>query len=146
MLRKRVPAVFALALFVLPGVGRAEDKPIHAAAVPREFKGEYEWRDEKKPYTLTLKIDKIEEKDGTISFFGSHLYTPGDYKMKIEGTIDAKSRRITIRESDPSQDDSETDGSFEGTISKDLQTIEAVWTTKSTGNKGDLKVEAEKAK
>ena len=66
--------------------------------------------------------------------------------MKVEGTIDAKKRRVSIRESDPSKPDSETDGSFEGTISENLQTIEAVWTTRGTGRKGDLKVTAKKDK
>jgi hypothetical protein len=144
--QKRAAVFSALVLFVVTSAGWAQDIPIRAADVPREFKGEFAWRDETKPYTLTLEIDKIDEKHGTIRFSGSHLFTPGDYKMKVDGTIDAKSRRITIRESDPSRADSDTDGSFEGTITADLQTIEAVWTTKSTGNKGTLKVQAKKAK
>ena len=146
MLQRRSAVMCTLALFLASSIGQAEDKPVRAADVPREFKGEYEWRDEKKPYTLTLKIDKIEEKDGVIHFSGSHLYAPGDYKMKVAGTIDTKKRSVSIRESDPSRPDTETDGSFEGAISEDLQSIDAVWTTKGTGNKGDLKVKANKAK
>ena len=146
MLQKRVAVLWVLALVLIPSLGQADDKPIRVADVPREFKGEFEWRDEKKPYTLVLKIDKIEEKGGVIRFSGTHAYTPGDYKMKVEGTIDPKKRSVSIRESDPSKADSETDGSFEGTISEDLQSIEAVWTTKGTGKKGDLKVKAKKDK
>ena len=142
----RQPAVIVCALFLLTGAAPIEEKPIRAADVPREFKGQFTWKDADMSFTLTLTIDKIDEKDGVIRFSGSHLYTPGDYKMKIEGTIDAKSRRITIQESDPSRESSEIDGSFEGTISKGLDSIEAVWTTKSTGKKGDLKVEAKKSK
>jgi hypothetical protein len=146
MLQQRVAVLWVSALLLIPSAGRSDDKPIRTADVPREFKGEFEWRDEKKPYTLVLKIEKIEEKDGVIRFSGTHVYTPGDYKMKVEGTIDAKKRSVTIRESDPSKPDSETDGSFEGSITEDLQAIDAVWTTKSTGNKGDLKVKAKKDK
>ena len=146
MIQKHAVLLFALALFMLPGVGRAQDKPIRAADVPREFHGDFEWRDANMSYTLVLKVDEIKEKDGTIHFSGRHHYMPGDYKMKVDGTIDAKSRRITIRESAPSPDEAITDGSFEGTISTDLETIEAVWTTKSTGSQGDLKVRAKKAK
>lgn len=36
-----------------------------------------------------------------------------------------------------------TDGSHVGEISNDLKTITAVWTTMSTGQQGDLKLEAE---
>jgi hypothetical protein len=163
MLQKRIAVLWVLTLVLMPSIGQADGKPIREANVPREikeeseqrvrvadipreFKGEFEWRDEKKPYRLDLKIDKIEEKGGVIRLSGTHAYTPGDYKMKVEGTIDPKKRNISIRESDPSKADSETDGSFEGTISEDLQSIEAVWTAKGTGNKGDLKVKANKEK
>jgi hypothetical protein len=131
-----------LAIFIHPQPGLADVKQIRVGNIAREFKGEFEWRDEKKPYALMLKINKIEEKDGVIHFSGIHIYMPGNYKMKVEGTINPNKRSISIRELDPSRADSETDGSFEGTISEDLQTIEAVWTTKGTGNKGDLKVRA----
>ena len=146
MLQKRFVMLWVLPLFLLPSPGWSDNKPIRAADVAHEFKGEFEWRDQKTPYTLVLKIDKIEDKNGVIRFSGTHVYTPGDYKMKVEGTIDAKKRRVSIRESDPSKPDSETDGSFEGTISENLQTIEAVWTTRGTGRKGNLKVTAKKDK
>ncbi len=146
MLPKHIVVLWVFVLLLIPSPGRSEDKPVRAADVPREFKGVFEWRGEKKPYTLILKIDKIEETDAVVSFSGTHLYTPGDYEMKIEGTIDTQKRSVTIRESDPSRPDSVTDGSFEGTISGDLQTLEAVWTTRGTGNKGDLRVMAKKDK
>src|SRR5437870_5648788 len=101
MLQKRAVVACTLALFLLPGVGRTQDKPVRAADVPREFKGEYKTRNGGKPFTLTLKIDKIEQKEGEIHFSGSHLYTPGDYKMKIGGRINARSRRLLIWEYDP---------------------------------------------
>jgi hypothetical protein len=142
MVQRRVAVLWILALVLAPSLGRSDDKPVRVADVPRIFEGEFEWRDGRDPYTLVLTIDKIEEKDGVIHFSGTHVYTPGDYKMKVEGTIDPKKRSISIRESDPSKADSETDGSFEGTISKNLLSIEAVWTSKDTCNKGDLKVKA----
>ena len=146
MLRNRVAAGWVLAVVLLPGTGRADDKPIRAADVPREFRGEFAWRDDQKTYTLVLKIDKVEEKDGVIRFTGTHAYDPGDYTMKVEGTIDPKTRGVRIRESDPSRADAQTDGTFEGTLSADLQSLEAVWTTEDTGTKGDLKVKAKKGK
>ena len=146
MFLRRAAVVLVLALFLLPGIAQAKAQLVHSADVPREFKGQFKWRDGKITYSLVLKIDRIEEKGRIVRFFGSHLYTPGDYKMSVEGTIDSKTYRISIREFDPSRPDSETDGSFEGKISTDFQRIEAVWTTRTTGKKGDLKVEAEKEK
>jgi hypothetical protein len=140
---QRAGVIFlVLVLSPLATYGEAGDKPIRAADVPREFKGTFGWGADAERFDLALKIDKLAEKDGVIQFSGSHLYTPGDFKMKIDGTIDAKSGRVTIRESDPSRADSETDGEFAGTISRDGRTLEAVWTTSGTEKKGDLKVKA----
>lgn len=66
--------------------------------------------------------------------------------MKVEGTINVKSHRISIWESEPSKPGAETDGSFEGTISADLRVIEAVWTAESNGAKGDLKIQSKKSR
>jgi hypothetical protein len=150
MLQKRATVFLTLILLALASVGLAQDKLIRAADIPREFTGEYEWRGTKKLSTVSLQIDKIEEDDKTIHFFGRDFYMPGNYEMKIEGTIDTKSylltisEYVTISEHDPLQAQGVTDGSFIGTISADLQTIEAVWTTISTGQKGDLKLQAKR--
>jgi hypothetical protein len=139
--------VFCIVVFgAVAQDGFAQDKPIQATAVPREFKGTFEWRDAPQPYTVTLKIEKIAEKDGVLRFSGTHFYTPGNYLLHVEGIIDPKSRVLTIRESDPAQSGAITNGSFSGTLSKDLQTIDAVWSTTDTRAKGDLKVQAEKTR
>jgi hypothetical protein len=145
MLAKCTALLPALLVFALPPATAADGPPLRAADVPREFKGTYEWRDEQVRYTVTLKIDRVTEKDGVIRFSGTNLYTPGDLKTKIEGTIDARSRRLTLRESEPSQPEgADTDGAFVGTISEDRQAIRAVWTSKASGNKGDLELKAKK--
>src|SRR5436190_905922 len=103
MLTKRAAVCYALAVFAFPLLGRADGPPVRAADVPREFQGKYEWRDGTGSYELTLKIDTIGEKEGVLRFTGSHVYTPGDFKAKVEGTIDPRTRRLTLRESEPSQ-------------------------------------------
>ena len=144
MFQKLASFVLALALISLANIADAQDRPIRVADLPREFQGQYQWGDGSMPFTLILKFEKIEEKQGTIHFSGSHFYMPGDWKAKIDGTIDAKSGRITIWESEASRPGLVTDGSFVGAVSSDLQSIEALWTTNSTGNTGWLKVKAKK--
>ena len=133
--------VTALLLFATSASGEAaprlKDK---GPTVPRDFNGKFGL------YTVVLKIDSVQEKDGLIRFKGTHIYTPGDYTMKVEGTIDRKTWRVSIRESEPSHAGSDTNGSFEGAISEDFQSIDAVWTTEGTRNKGELKLKARKAK
>ena len=113
--------------------------------IPREFEGQFSWRAgvDTQPNHLVLKIDRVKEKDGILSFSGSHIYQSGD-RMRAAGTIDLENHRVSIRESEASSVDAETDGLFAGTISTDLQTIEAEWTSHSTGDKGELKLEAKK--
>jgi hypothetical protein len=140
-------AMFLIASFLCgPSAATEKDKPIKAADVPREFRGTFEWKDMSAAYDLILKIEKIAEKDGVIRFSGTHSYTPGEYVMKIEGTIDPKSRRISIFETEVLAGGGDLDGSFAGTISADLTTLEAMWTSDTSGKRGDLKVKAQKSK
>src|SRR5262245_12180123 len=65
---------------------RLKDK---GPTVPRDFNGRFGF------YTVVLKIDTVQEKDGLIRFTGTHAYSPGDYTMKVEGTIDRKTWRVS---------------------------------------------------
>ena len=49
---------------------------------------------------------------------------------------------VEIFESDPDRADFVTDGSHRGNLGADLRTIEAEWTTASTGARGHLRLEA----
>src|SRR5262245_5533891 len=69
-----------------PAAPRLKDK---GPTVPRDFNGKFGF------YTVVLKIDSAQEKDGLIRFSGTHFYAPGDYTMKVEGTIDRKTRRVS---------------------------------------------------
>jgi hypothetical protein len=146
MFRFLVVFCCTVVFLVLLRPAAAQDKPIRAADVPREFKGTFTWRDQQGSYMLTLKIDKIEEKDGLIRFSGTHFYKPSDCLMKVEGVIDPKSLVVSIRETEASLPGAILNGSFGGTLSKDLQSLEAVWTTTDTRNKADIKLQAEKPK
>jgi hypothetical protein len=120
-----------------PAAPRLKDK---GPTLPSDFKGTFGF------YTVVLKIGSVQEKDGLVRFTGTHVYSPGDYTMKVEGTIDRKTGRVSLRESEPSRADSDTDGSFEGTISADFQAIDAVWTANGSRNTGQLKLKARTAK
>lgn len=137
--------VILIALLVSPTFGQdgSGDKPVRAGDIPRVFRGEYAWREGagtwQMPSKVTLTMDTIVEKNGTIEFSGSDVYVKGnEYKMKVTGTIDPRWRFLTMKEVAVSSPVGMTDGSYEGTISRDLQTIDAVWTTSGTGKKGDL--------
>ena len=118
----------------------AEEKPVRSSEIPRVFRGEYAWREGagtwQVPSKVTLTIETIVEKNGMIEFSGSDVYVKGnEYKMKVTGKIDPQWRFLTMKETAASSPSGVTDGSYEGTISRDLQTIEAVWTTTAPARK-----------
>jgi len=139
---KRGMMVFAIV--VIPSLVQADEKKIRVADIPREFTGTFEWRSDEVLLPATLTIEKIEEKDGVITFTGVQHYANTGSQMKVEGTILVRNRRITIRESELTNTNAVIDGSFEGTISPDMQMIDAIWTTDSNGSKGDLRHMAKK--
>jgi hypothetical protein len=133
--------VTALLLFAATAAGPAAPRLKDTGpTVPRDFTGRFGF------YTVALKIDTVQERDGLIRFTGTHAYAPGDYTMKVEGTIDRKTRRVSLRESEPSRANADTDGSFEGAIAEDFRAIDAVWTPNGSKNSGELKLKATKAK
>jgi hypothetical protein len=141
MIRHRAALLFALTLTA--AVARASDGGLRAAEIPRGFSGEYRWRREETPSHVKLTIDRIEDEQGRIHFAGHDAYSRAGCRMKVDGVIDPRSRRVSFRESAPSAPRCVIDGSFEGTLSGDLRRIEAVWTTTSTGARGDLMLRAD---
>ncbi len=138
-----------LLCLVLPDSLRAEDKPLKASDIPTNFVGRLNWQFAPAadhtvivPDSFRLVIDNMEEKDGQI-FFAGHDINQSRSKTTIHGKIDLKTRHLTMKESEPADVHPVTEGTLEGTISPDLQTIEAVWTTQSSDKKGTLRLKAE---
>jgi hypothetical protein len=140
-----------LVLLSLPADGQTDEKPIKPANIPTQFTGQFVWlMDPSGPPGaadgITVTINKFEEKDGVILFSGADNYHDSGFTAKIHGKIDPQSHHFTMWESEPSNSNSTTDGSFEGTISLDLQSIDAVWTTRATGKKGKLHLQTAKTR
>jgi hypothetical protein len=111
-------------------------------AVPTTFSGTYKWRNEDKSYGVTLVMKKVQTEAGILKFEGIQTYQSGDYKVKVHGTIDPTTFKFSMKESEPSRADTTTAGEYQGKISNGLKKIDAVWTTRGTGNKGDLNLKA----
>ena len=64
-------------------------------------------------------------------------------EIKVKARVDKKNGTIEIWESSPRESEGfETDGSHQGTISSDFQRVEAVWTTRGSGDTGKLSLRA----
>src|SRR5262245_42197616 len=140
MMRTALAVTVALtcACFVVPA--QAQEKPPRMAEIPRTFRGTFLWDGSTGGYDVTLIIDKVRQENDTIHFVGSHTYPTAVHKMKVEGRIDLRTRKVNIRESEPSQPGAIIDGEFVGSISQDLSSIECTWSPQGAGAKGTLKL------
>jgi endonuclease G len=119
-------------------------KAVRPADIPIEYTGQYQWQGGGQPHEVTLKLSLIEMNGDDIRIVGTHTYAPGGYTMKVTGVIDRRTRRLTLLESEPNMPDAVTEGVFQGTLSEDFQSIEAVWTSAANGFQGALKLRAKK--
>jgi len=101
--------------------------------------------EERQEVTINVPTSFLDQ-EGNIVADGKGRYLsirggPHDINIKIK--ISPESRRFEMWEIDPDKDSGFlTEGSHVGTISKDLKTIKAVWTTTGTGEQGELLLEA----
>ena len=141
MVAKRLLVAVLLCLpLAVPAWG--QDSPA-AKKLPRKFTGVFEWRGENPlRERVVLEIDKVEERDGVLTFTGKLTYQSAKLTEKATGRIDLKMGKVSVRVSDPSGP-AITDGSFDGTISASLEAITCVWNGQNAGDmQGDLKLTA----
>lgn len=131
------------------GVAYGPDTSIDARNVPRQFAGDYQFKDEKgeNPVVpVVLKFDSVERQNDIIEFSGTQRIDSAGALLNVKGTIDALTRKFAMTENDPRNTEEqriENAGSYEGMLSEDLHAIDALWTTKKSGEQAVYKVRAE---
>src|SRR5262245_35498274 len=108
----RAALTVAVTWSCLVAASPSQEKPPRMAEIPRAFQGTCHWDGAAGVYDVTLVIDKVRQENDTIHFVGSHTYPTAGHKMKVEGRIDLRTRKVNIRESEPSQPGAIIDGEF----------------------------------
>ena len=115
--------------------------------LPRKYHGTFRWKSEQSIQIMSIAISEVfVDLEKNIMATGTGRYdTPdGGTNIDIKIKIVPDSLRFEMWEMDPKgTSDFITDGSHVGTISNDLRTIEAVWTTSGSGQQGDLMLQAD---
>jgi len=115
--------------------------------LPRHYSGTFNWHGNKSVQYVSIAISKVYiDSENNIIAEGAGKYTENrrDTNIDIIIKISPETLRFEMWEKNPADSGSfVTDGSHVGTISNDLKTIKAVWTTKSNGKQGDWKLGAE---
>ncbi len=149
-------AASALLLIALPAASPA-DTPRAATAfadrLPRAWCGVFRWEGEAREQHVTIRLDRVAARaDGAVEGDGPGLVRYEDeppvqaVPFHMRAVVDPATRRIEMYESiDRPRADYVVDGSHVGTLAADLQSLTAVWTTRSTGRRGALRMNARPA-
>lgn len=111
------------------------------ANLPTDYQGTFQWDNDPTVQEVKVRIDAVSiGTDRQVTATGSSVYTTLGQKTAINVTwlIDPVSGRFEMWEKDPTAADFVTDGSHVGVISTDLNSINAMWTTRSSGQSGQL--------
>lgn len=89
---------------------------------------------------VQLRIRGTRSSLTTLRFSGHHTYKC-DTTVRVRGSIDTGKGTFHMIEIGQPTETFVTDGSFEGRYSGDIDVIDALWTTRGTGETGLLKLE-----
>lgn len=146
-------ALPTLLLLLLPAIAQAEPPKAEAAfadRLPRAWCGVFRWDGDAREQHVTIRFARFAARaDGAIVAEGPGLVryedeAPGQaVPFRIRAVIEPGTRRIELFESiDKPRVDYVTDGSHAGTLAPDLRTMNTVWTTRGTGRRGTMHLNA----
>ena len=112
----------------------------------RTYEGTFQWHgpdltltSEKQNVSITVSNVSFDPGGNVIAVgVGEYNTTRGKTKIDVRLQITPNTLRFEMWETIPEDTDFITEGSHVGLISEDLKTINAVWTTTSTGEQGEL--------
>jgi hypothetical protein len=150
-------ALSLLLLLSIPGAhARAQEAPPGAAFIdrlPRAWCGTFRWDGDPREQHVTFAFQRVTVRgDGRIEAEGPGLVRYQDepperaVPFRIRAVIDAATRQIEMFESvDVPRADYVTNGSHVGELAADLGSLRTVWTTRGTGTRGSLQMNARPA-
>jgi hypothetical protein len=148
--RRQGFAIVGLALLAMIGAqisarGQAPDAASVVADLPRAFVGEFRWDGDRAIQTLAIRFNTVRRLDaGHVGATGCGVYeTEGrSTAIDVRMQVSLPGLAVEIWERAPDQPAFVTDGSHRGSLSGDLHSIEARWTTTATGQQGELRLQA----
>ncbi|WP_245313164.1 hypothetical protein [Bradyrhizobium macuxiense] len=138
--------MIAAASFVLVSVVHAADIQELTDKLPRAYIGEFLWDGDKTVQSVVFTFDKVRalnEQNAEASGCGSYQVGRQVTTIKIRMFVKLPDLQVEIFEQSPEGSGAfETGGSHRGTLSSDLQRIDAQWTTTASGQRGQLHLRA----
>jgi hypothetical protein len=131
---------------LLASIVRATEIEQLADKLPRAYLGEFSWEGDKTVQNVVITLEAVRAlNDQNVEAVGCGSYEVNRQvtMIKIRMFVRLSDLYVEIMELAPQDSTSfETDGSHRGNLSKDLQLIDAQWTTRGSGQRGELHLRA----
>ena len=138
--------MIAAASFLLASTVHAADIKDLTDKLPRAYIGEFLWDGDKTVQSVVFTFDKVRalnEQNAEARGCGSYQVGRQVTTIRIRMFVKLPDLQVEIFEQSPEGSGTfETDGSHRGTLSSDLQRIDAQWTTTASGQHGQLHLRA----
>src|SRR5262245_15261280 len=142
----RVGVAIAAASLLLASVVNAAEMEDLTQNMPRGYFGEFRWDGDTTVQNVVITFESVRALNGqNAEALGCGTYEVGSQvtKIKVRMLVRLSDLEVEIFELSPQGNTAfVTDGSHRGRLSKDLQQIEAQWTTTATGKQGQLQMRA----
>ncbi|WFU16346.1 hypothetical protein [Bradyrhizobium sp. CB3481] len=142
----RIAVVIAAASLFLASIASASEMDDLTQNMPRAFSGEFRWDGDGIVQNVVITFDSVRALDSqSAEAQGCGTYEVGREvtKIKVRMLVRLPDLQVEIFELSPEGSAAfVTDGSHRGRLSKDLQQIDAQWTTTTTGQRGHLEMRA----
>jgi hypothetical protein len=114
--------------------------------LPRGYFGEFSWEGDRTVQNVVITFDSVKALNGqNAEALGCGAYEVGRQvtRIKVRMFVKLPDLQVEIFELSPEGSGSfETGGSHRGSLSEDLQRIDAEWTTTANGQRGQLHLQA----
>jgi hypothetical protein len=141
-----IAVMIVAASLLLVSIVRAAEMKELTEKLPRAYFGEFLWDGDKVVQNVVITFESVRAlNDRNAEALGCGAYEVGRQvtKIRVRMFVRLSDLQIEILELSPEGSTSfETNGSHRGTLSEDLQRIDAQWTTSASGQRGQLHLRA----
>ena len=142
------PALLLAAFLAFAGTAAATEPPVTAETLPRAWCGTFSWERYNDLQHVTIALERVETRaDGTLEATGrGEVKSWRAVAITVRVTVDPVTRRAELFEA-PIKPTSGYiyDGSHLGTLAADFQSMRLDWTTRGTGERGSMQLQARPA-
>jgi hypothetical protein len=142
----RLSAIVMAASLFLASIVHAMEMEALTEKLPRAYVGEFSWDGDKTVQNVVVTFESVQALSGqNAEAIGCGAYETNRRvtKIRVRMFIKSSDLEVEILELSPEGSGSfETDGSHRGNLSEDLQRIDAQWTTRASGARGQLHLRA----